>query len=83
MAARLKVSLKEATKALDTTIHIVKHTLKEEKKVVLMGFGTFGMRHRKSRDGHNPQTRATIQIQEKQIPRFHPGRQFVELLNKK
>ena len=43
-------------------------------KVTLVGFGTFQVIERKARRGRNPQTRETIQIPAKKIPKFMPGK---------
>jgi DNA-binding protein HU-beta len=40
----------------------------------LIGFGTFGARKRKARNGRNPQTGAKIKIKAKTVPVFKPGK---------
>ena len=45
---------------------------KEEEKVTLVDFGTFQVMERKARRGVNPQTRQTIQIPAKKVPKFRP-----------
>jgi nucleoid DNA-binding protein len=38
------------------------------------GFGTFGTRHRKARQGRNPRTGAAIQIPAMTVPTFKAGK---------
>jgi len=38
------------------------------------GFGTFGTRHRKAREGRNPRTGATLQIPAMTVPTFKAGK---------
>jgi len=40
----------------------------------LVSFGTFQVIERKARKGVNPQTRGTIQIPTKKVPKFKPGK---------
>jgi len=42
--------------------------------VQILGFGTFGTKHRKSRTGRNPATGATITIAAKKYPYFKAGK---------
>ena len=52
----------------------ISNSLAREEKVTLVGFGTFRVMERKARRGVNPQTRKTIQIPAKKVPRFVPGK---------
>lgn len=44
----------------------------QEERVTLVGFGTFQVMERKARRGINPQTRETIEIPAKRVPKFVP-----------
>ena len=59
---------------LNAILEEIKKNLKAGKDVVLTGFGTFVVSHRKARTGRNPQTGATIQIAAKDVPRFKAGK---------
>jgi DNA-binding protein HU-beta len=65
---------KEAGAALDAVIGAIKDSLSDGQSVGLIGFGTFEVRTRAAREGRNPQTGDTIQIGEKKIPAFKPGK---------
>jgi len=59
---------------VDAIISAITDSLAREERVTLVGFGTFQVRQRKARRGVNPQTRGTIQIPAKKVPKFKPGR---------
>jgi nucleoid DNA-binding protein len=65
---------KTSREAVDAIISAITNSLAREEKVTLVGFGTFQVRERKARKGVNPQTRKTIQIPAKKVPKFKPGR---------
>lgn len=73
MAAESGLSKTDTKKALDAFIASVSKALKEEDKVVLVGFGTFGVYERAARVGVNPSTKAPIEIPAKKVVRFKPG----------
>ncbi len=63
-----------ASDCLNTMIDEVKSNLKSGKDVVLTGFGTFSVSHRKARTGRNPQTGASLKIAAKDVPKFKAGK---------
>jgi len=60
--------------AVDVIISALTDSLAREEKVTLVGFGTFQVMEREARRGVNPQTRKTIQIPAKKVPKFRPGK---------
>lgn len=50
--------------------------------VSLIGLGTFELRERAARTGHNPQTGEAIAIPAKKVPAFKPGTAFKVAVNK-
>ena len=67
-----------AREAVDAVIFAITNCLAREEKVTLVGFGTFQARERKARRGVNPQTRESIQIPAKKVPKFKPGKALKE-----
>ena len=81
VANQTGLTKKASREAVDAIISGISDSLAREEKVTLVGFGTFQVRERKARKGVNPQTRQTIQIPAKKVPKFVPGkslRQAVE-----
>lgn len=75
----------EMTKAdterlLDTTLDIIRKSVKKGDDVKLVGFGTFTKAKRKARTGRNPQTGKAIKIPAAWYPKFRPGSDFKELV---
>ncbi len=65
---------------LDTTLNIIRQSVKRGDEVKLVGFGTFTKSKRKARVGHNPQTGESIHIPSTWYPKFRPGSDFKTLL---
>ncbi len=81
VANQTGLTKKASREAVDAIISGISDSLAREEKVTLVSFGTFQVRERKARKGVNPQTRQTIQIPAKKVPKFVPGkslRQAVE-----
>lgn len=72
--AKVTKTKKLASAAVDCVIDTITKALKKKEDVTLIGFGTFGARKRKARNGRNPQTGAKIKIKAKTVPVFKPGK---------
>ncbi len=70
-----------AEKVLDCFMQSIESTLKNDNKLVLIGFGTFSVSKRKARTGRNPQTGKEIEIPAKNIPKFKAGSKLSEAIN--
>lgn len=64
----------DAGRAIDATISAIKKSLKKNKKVTIVGFGTFSVSKRKARTGRNPQTGEEIKIPATKVPKFTAGK---------
>jgi len=65
---------KDAEVALNSTVIAVQEALVKGEKVVLTGFGTFEVKVRKARSGHDPRTGAIISIPALKAPTFKAGK---------
>ena len=50
-------------------------------RVELRGFGMFSVRRRDARTGRNPRIGDSVQVAEKRVPHFKPGKQISDRLN--
>jgi DNA-binding protein HU-beta len=50
-------------------------------KAELVGFGTFGVKHRAARSGRNPRTGETIAIAASNVPGFKAGKALKDAVN--
>lgn len=51
------------------------------KRIEIRGFGSFTLRYRKPRIGRNPKNGNLLQLEEKYIPYFKPGKQLRDRIN--
>jgi DNA-binding protein HU-beta len=69
-----QLTKKDSETALNATLAAIQESLVAGEKVVLTGFGTFEVRNRKARKGHNPRTNAPIDIPAQKSPAFKAGK---------
>lgn len=82
IAAEAEISKKDAGKALEAFVDVVTKSLKKDDKVQLIGFGTFEVRERAAREGHNPQTGKKIKIAAAKVPAFKAGKALKDAVAK-
>lgn len=70
----------DAEKAIKSTIDSITNELATGGSVTLIGFGTFSVFERAARKGKNPRTGDTIEIPEKRVAKFKPGKALMELV---
>ncbi|MCB0341023.1 MAG: HU family DNA-binding protein [Pseudobdellovibrionaceae bacterium] len=70
----------ETERWLDTTIDVIRKSVKKGDEVKLVGFGTFTKTKRKARTGRNPQTGKAIKIPAAWHPKFRPGTEFKNMV---
>ena len=73
VAAKAEISKKDAEKALSAVLGSIEDALKAGDKVQLIGFGTFEVKERAARTGHNPKTGESIEIAAAKVPSFKAG----------
>ena len=77
------ISKAEAERAINAVKGAITDSLRKGNKVTLVGFGTFGITHRRSRRGHNPYTSERMRIPATKAVRFAAGKQLKEAVNKR
>lgn len=80
IAAQSNLTKIDSKKALDAFIHVAGETLKSGERLTLVGFGSFSVTERNARNGRNPRTGETIQIEAKKVVKFKPGAELEELV---
>ncbi len=58
----------------------IKEAIKDGDKVEIRGFGSFKIREKQSKVGRNPKTGNKVEIPEKKVPYFKPGKEIKESL---
>lgn len=82
MAEIAEVSKGTAEKVLDSFMQAVEEAISKGDKVVLVGFGTFQVVTRASREGRNPRTGEPLTIPSKKVVKFKPGKKLEEAAEK-
>ncbi len=88
LAKKSGLSLKDAKIVINSLFStapregIIASEVAKGKKVQITGFGTFQARKRKTRQGRNPQTGATITIPGGNYPAFVAGKSLKERVRK-
>ena len=72
IAEKTNLSKKDAAAALDALIATITDALKAEGKLAIPNLGTFEVRERAARIGHNPRTGESVEIAAKRVPAFKP-----------
>lgn len=73
VAEKSGLTKKDAESAVNATFAAVTDALAKGGKVQIVGFGTFEVRSRPARKGHNPATGKEIQIAASKAPAFKAG----------
>ena len=68
---------------IDDFIQIIIQSFLEEKKIKLSRFGTFEIRHKRSRIGRNPKTKESKEISSRKVLLFKPSKEFKKFVNLK
>ena len=78
---QLGYSKKIAENLLEDFLSIILEELKKNKKVKVSNFGTFIVRHKKSRIGRNPKTLEKKIISERNVILFKPSKELKNYIN--
>lgn len=75
------LSQKDVELAVKLLLEEVSRTLSSGGRIEIRGFGSFSVHHRPARMGRNPKTGESVQIPEKYVPHFKPGKEMRERVN--
>jgi len=67
--------------AVKTIINCMTQALSTGERIELRGFGSFSLRYRKPRVGRNPKSGMTVNINERYVPHFKPGKNLKNKVN--
>lgn len=71
----------DVEQVVDIFFDEISQRLAEGGRVELRGFGAFSTRARDARQGRNPRTSETVQVEAKRVPYFRPGKDMRRVLN--
>jgi DNA-binding protein HU-beta len=77
-----KLTKAQVESVLDATVEIIQKTVAKGEEVKLVGFGTFMPSQRKGKKGRNPKNGDAVTIPPARVPKFKPGKDFKERVNR-
>ncbi|MCG6872657.1 MAG: integration host factor subunit beta [Gammaproteobacteria bacterium] len=69
---------KDVELAVKGLLERMSDALVDGERIEVRGFGSFSLHHRPSRIGRNPKTGAAVQVPDKYVPHFKPGKELRE-----
>lgn len=81
IASQADLSKKDSEVVVNTVFRSIVDALANGDKVELRGFGSFRTRKRKPRIGRNPKTGDKVDVPEKSVPFFKPGKNLKKSVN--
>lgn len=81
-AAQLHLAPKDVEFSVNAILDKMSEALESGGRIEIRGFGSIALRYRAPRVGRNPKTGASVQVPEKYVPHFKPGRLLRERVNR-
>ncbi len=69
---------KDVELAVKELLEQMSGALASGERIEVRGFGSFSLHHRPSRLGRNPKTGDSVQVPDKRVPHFKPGKELRE-----
>jgi len=70
------ISKKDCARVVDAFLDAIKDALQQQKNIEVRGFGTFKIRHRKTRMARNPRTGSPVEVSARPVPVFKPSKEL-------
>ena len=76
-----QLTQRDAELAVKTILDSMTEALSKGHRIEIRGFGSFSITRRPPRLGRNPRTGEPVQIPEKRVPHFKPGKALREVVD--
>mgnify|MGYP000683326026 FL=1 len=80
-AKQTQLSVKDVELAIKTLIDLMSNTLSSGQRIEIRGFGSFSLHYRAPRQGRNPKTGESVELEAKHVPHFKPGKELRDKVN--
>ncbi|WP_435211938.1 integration host factor subunit beta [Luminiphilus sp. nBUS_16] len=77
-----QLSTKDVELAVKLMIDHMAETLSGGERIEIRGFGSFSLHYREPRQGRNPKTGDSVELEGKHVPHFKPGKELRERVNR-
>ena len=81
VSGQINLTKKQTEVVVNTVFQSITDSLSNGKKVELRGFGSFTLHHRPPRVGRNPKSGKSVELDEKYVPHFKPGKELRDRVN--
>ena len=75
------LTLRDVERVVNTIFEEIVDAMCDGNRVELRGFGAFSVKKRDARQGRNPRTGESVQVEEKHVPFFKAGKLLRDRLN--
>ena len=75
------LNYKDIELAVKSILEQMSENLATGERIEIRGFGSFTLHHRPSRVGRNPKSGASVELDEKYVPHFKPGKDLRDRVN--
>jgi integration host factor subunit beta len=72
------LTMNDAQTVVTTIFEEISQSLERGQRVELRGFGSFGLKEHRSRDGRNPKTGEAVRVEAKRVMFFKAGKELRE-----
>jgi integration host factor subunit beta len=72
---------KDIDMAVKALLEHMAQSLSDGERIEIRGFGSFSLHHRPPRKGRNPKTGDPVDLPEKYVPHFKPGKELRDRVN--
>ena len=69
---------KDVEHSVKVLVDTMTRSLAKGQRIEIRGFGSFDLNHRPARVGRNPKTGDKVEVSEKYVPHFKPGKELRE-----
>jgi integration host factor subunit beta len=76
-----QLSARDVEAAVKGMVDHMAETLSKGGRIEVRGFGSFSVRYRAPRTGRNPKTGSKVELTEKYVPHFKPGKDLRDRVN--
>jgi len=76
-----ELSIKQVESAVKLLLDQITESLATGGRVEVRGFGSFSLHYREPRQGRNPKTGDSVELNGKYVPHFKPGKELRDQVN--
>lgn len=73
-----QLAAKDVEQSVKVLVDTMTRSLARGQRIEIRGFGSFDLNHRPARVGRNPKTGEKVDVPEKYVPHFKPGKELRE-----